>query len=148
MTYHIRIDLRRVGDEFRDDSLYRAAVSLNQDIPTLFPNESLELLHELAISLPRSGVAFVGKADEFIAQLAADTISTGHSPEAQELLELRLRKKNAIKNSDFELAADLLARQRELREQGSKLELVTKERILAALARDGVSLDPEANGGM
>jgi hypothetical protein len=145
MTYHIEFDPQKVGGEFRDESLYRAALRANQCFPTLFPIESLEFLRELAISLSRRGVAFIGKADKFIDQLAADTISASHSSEAQEMLDLQLRKEQAINNSDFVLAAELYARHREMRERGVNLQLVTKERIIAALARDGVFVDNEAN---
>jgi hypothetical protein len=146
MMYHIQIDLKKVPNDFRDDSLYRAAVRLNQDIPTLFPDDSLEFLRELAITLPRRGVVYLGTADGFLTQLAVDTISDGRSPEAQELLELRRRKWDAVNHSDFQLAADLYARQQEVREQvaARKLQLITKERIVAALARDGVTTDAEA----
>lgn len=144
MTYHVQIDPNKVPGDFRDKLLYREAVRLNSDgwIPAEFADESLHYLRELANSLPRRGIAFLGKAREFLTQLALDSISACNSTQVKELLDLEMRKEEAIQRSDFETAAELFARQRELgsRLNSSEIPLITKEQIVAALTRDGVSI--------
>ncbi len=54
------VSSNRIPNDWRDESLLRAAVRVNQEecIPAVFSEESLAFLSELAVSLPRHGILF------------------------------------------------------------------------------------------
>ena len=141
-TYHIRVNPKNVPDDWRDDSLRRTAIHLNQagKIPAVFSEDSLEYLRELPNLLMRQGVFIF--AHEFIPQLALETISAGNSTDAKEMLDLQRIKEEAVNALQFEVAVTLLERQTQLRDRlAIRRPTITREQIVAVLARDGISIE-------
>ena len=141
-TYHIRVNPKNVPDDWRDDSLRRTAIHLNQagKIPAVFSEDSLEYLRELPNLLMRQGVFIF--AHEFIPQLALATISAENSTDAKEMFDLEQLKEEAVFALLFEVAAQLRERQTQLRDRlAISRQIITKDQIVAALARDGISVE-------
>ncbi len=141
-TYHIRVNPKNFPDDWRDDSLRRAAIHLNQawKIPAVFAEDSLEYLRELPSLLMRQGVFIF--AHEFIPQLALETVSAGNSTDAKEMLDLQRIKEKAVNALQFEVAVTLLERQTQLRDRlAISRPTITREQIVAVLARDGISIE-------
>ena len=110
-TYHIRVNPKNVPDDWRDDSLRRTAIHLNQagKIPAVFSEDSLEYLRELPNLLMRQGVFIF--AHEFIPQLALATISAENSTDAKEMFDLEQLKEEAVFALLFEVAAQTVDKQ-------------------------------------
>lgn len=141
-TYHIRVNPKNVPDDWHDDSLRRAAIHLNQawKIPAVFSEDSLEYLRELPSLLMRQGVFIF--AHEFIPQLALETISDGNSTDAKEMLNLEQLKEDAVFALLFEVTAQLRERQTQVQDRlAISRQIITKDQIVAALARDGISIE-------
>ncbi len=70
------VSSNRIPIDWRDESLLRAAVRVNQEecIPAVFSEESLAFLSELAVSLPRRGILFPQVAREVIEQIVVDAL--------------------------------------------------------------------------
>jgi len=144
-TYHSRFEPKNMPDDWREDSLHRAAMWVNKDadIPAVFPQDSLEYLSELGYSLPRRGILFITSAREFVEQLVIGALPDRDAAGVHELRDIRQRKENAVANCDFDTAAALRDRQEELQRRIAELavHIVTRAQIVDALVRDGV--DPE-----
>jgi len=140
--FHSRFEPKNLPDDWRDDSLYRAAVWLNQDtdIPAVFPQDSLDFLSELGYSLPRRGILFIRYTSEFINQLAINVLASSDAAVVNELRDLQRQKENAVASSDFDTAIKLRARQDELRKEFSTIAIreISRADIVDALVRDGV----------
>jgi hypothetical protein len=146
-TFHFRFEPKQIPDDWREDSLHRAAVWLNKDtdIPAVFPQDSLDYLSELGYSLPRRGIMFITSAREFVHHLAIGVLAACDAADVNELRDIRKRKENAVADCDFEAAAALRDRQDELETKIAKFAIhdITRAEIVDALVRDGV--DPEGN---
>ena len=148
-TFHSRYQPKNMPDDWRDESLYRAATWLNKDadIPAMFPEESLDYLLELGYSLPRRGILFVTSSREFVEQLALGVLTSNDAVAVQELLNIRQRKENAVANGDFQTASTLRDQQGDLQRQIAKRSVheIRRVEIVDALAQDGVDLEVEVN---
>jgi len=136
---------KNMPDDWRENSLYRAATSFNgvADIPAVFPQPSLDYLSELAYSLPRRGIFFGSSAREFVEELALGILPGCDAAAVNELRDIRRRLDDALVSNDFETACGLRDRRRELESQVAQIvpHEITRAEIVDALIRDGV--EPE-----
>lgn len=141
-TFHKR--WKRWFEGLREKSLYNAALRWNMfaDVPIEFSQDSMEFLFELSYSLPHQGIIFIGSADEFLYELIVHQLPPAERTEMIELRDLQEPKERAVGAGDFETAAMILGRQKDLREKLAKLPLRTIEpiEIWDALRRDGIDL--------
>jgi hypothetical protein len=136
---------KNMPDDWRDDSLHRAAVTLNKSrlVPAVFTDDSLSYLEHLGYALPRKGVLFIASADEFIRQVLIESLRTATCSELIELLSLQIQKETAIRDHDFETAAKIREQQCQLESllASCTVHEITRPHIDAALRKVGV--DPE-----
>lgn len=145
-SFHSRFEPRdNMPDDLRETSLHSAAKSLNRDddIPVVFPDDSLDYLWQLAYLLPRRGVMFLTTARQFIDHLAFGVLESGDANSVRELQDIRRRKEDAVANQDFTVAAGLRDQEDQLAAIVSSIEHrdVTRDDIVGALVRDGIDID-------
>lgn len=132
-------------DDWRDGSLRRAALSVNcdEDIPAMFPDDSLAYLWDLAYALPRRGILFITAARDFISELALGTFSEANAEIVRHVHDLQQRKEDAVANKDFVTARDCRDQQDELRARltGCPVHQITRDEIRNGLLRVGVDPD-------
>ena len=149
-SFHSRFTPQKIPDDWRDESLYRAAIRVNKNdvIPAVFPQDSLDYLSELGYSLPRRGIMFLQAADEFIAQLAISVLAPCDVAKVNELRDILRRKEDAVADGDFNAAISVRNRQHEIQAKIARLAIhqVTRAEIVEALMRDGVTPEDDAHG--
>jgi hypothetical protein len=135
--------------DWRDTMLYRAAVRINEDktMPAAFPQDSLDYLWELGYTLPRRGIFYVGRAEDFTSKVVIPTLAEPILRLVQDIQKLDQQKWDAASDGNFEAARDFLFQREKLQAEAVKLPIhqIRRDEIRAALLHEGIDPDAPSN---
>lgn len=145
-----RFEPKDMPEDWRDESLHRAAIRLNDAaaFPVRFPEDLLAYLWDLGYTLPRKGVFFLASARPFLLELAMNALPADDAADVRKMHVLMHRKEDAVANGYFDTAARLRDQEREIRQRVAGLPIyeIGKHQIDAALLR--VDVDPDGGSEM
>lgn len=143
-AFHKRFPPNKVPDTWRD-WLHRAATRINEDegMPCIFPQKSLDYLSELDQLLPKAGFVFLGRAHNFLEQLALAMLPADRSARVTEFGDLQRQKVEAVANGEFETACALREQQDRVKKILASLPVreITCDEIADGLVRYGIDPD-------